>query len=387
MIAKILACATVVTWLAHYSTADAQTFDGITIIEVSDEVAEVIRGQPAGVADPYLVTFVTGNGTYAALEDGEKRACVAWAQDGSYSGGSIAFGLPPSEQSLKLVDPSVCQPFTLSFSGVDRVRVEATNKHGRSGPLDPNAKELRYSAKHPLVASVPLIAFDWGMPVFASHDIKGVPLGPLPVLMERLGKTADLKLSPLENLSAGPRKVLSLTIYGADRTNATTIEGNVAAAEVLGWPWDVLHVASYRERLTTEATTGDFEQAAIERYGAPSRIETRGTGAATRRLQWFFDLQGQQLVMSSATPGNCLSTREHWIDHIDYRRFTRDIGPWGCSLILLLIDDGWDGSVKAYSIQAASGYAMALNHFMTRLEEVRAMRQEIEAVQAYKPKL
>ncbi|WP_192355769.1 hypothetical protein [Mesorhizobium mediterraneum] len=373
---------------AHDAPATAPTFDGITIIELSDKTAgEPIRGSSVGTAS-YIVTFVSADGSYAALGDGHARLCVAWAQAANYSGNSITFGVPPSEQSQKAVHPSVCQPFTLSFSGPDRVRIEATGRYERtSGPLAPNAKEIRYSGEHEVLARVPLAAFDWGMPVFSRHAIKGVPLGPIPALRERLGSNVKFNLSPLERLSSGTRKILTITMTPSDPVSSTTVSGHVAAAEVLGWPWDVLHIASYHEYLTEQALTEAFEHAVRERYGRPSRVGS-GRGAGTIHLHWFFDLAGQQLQIDSAAPENCLNTREHWINEVGFGSIhDRDIGPWGCALIMLLIHDGENGTLGEYSVQAASGYVMALNHFIQRLEEVRAMRQKIEEVKSYRPKL
>lgn len=375
------------TILAHGPVAIAQSLDGITIIGLSEEAADVIKGHSRG-GSPYLVTYVSASGTYAALGDQHTRSCVAWAQDGSYTGDSITFGLTPSEESLKLVHPGVCQPFTLSSSGLERVRLEAANRHSMfSGPLDPSAREVRYAGEHQVVARVPLLAFDWGMPVFSRHDIKGVPLGPVPALKERLGADARFELGPLQRLSSGTRKVLRITAPNpADPARPPWVAGHVAAAEVLGWPWDVLYAAEHQENLADRTLVEVFEQAVIERYGEPSRSMT-GIGAGTRHLHWFFGLDGRQLSIGSAAPENCLSIREHWIDEVDLKTIDRDIGPWGCALIMLLIHDGEDGIVRRYSIQAVSGYVMALNHFVRRLEEVRAMREKIQDVQAYRPKL
>ena len=43
--------------------------------------------------------------------------------------------------------------------------------------------------------------------------------------------------------------------------------------------------------------------------------------------------------------------------------------------------------VSVYSIQAVSGHVVALHHFKRRIEELDAVRRQIEKVQSFKPKL
>jgi hypothetical protein len=383
---RVLAAIGAVLCLVHHSAAMAQNLDGITIVEVSDHEANALRNIITGSSSgsrSHIVTFVSARGSYAALGDGRSRACVAWAEAGSYTGSSITFGLPPSEQGLKLVNPQICQPFTLSLTGSGRVRIEAANKHGRDGPLSPLARQISYSGEHDILARVPLIAFDWGMPLFSKYDIRGVSLGPLPALQGRL-KDAKMELSAVQR-SSGERKLLRvITTDPSDPANPTEVGGLVASADMLEWPWDVLYSAGYRQYVQEPTLAKAFEQAVIERYGKPSRS---GPGAQGRHLHWFFNLAGQQIPIGAAAPENCLSTREHWINEVDLGSFDRDIGPWGCALIMLVSHNGGGGVVSLYDVHATSGYVTALKHFAMRLEEMANARNKIEEAQGFKPKL
>jgi hypothetical protein len=364
----------------------AQSFDGITIVELgsgdADTVKEVITGGPVGSAE-YLVIFLSARGSYAALEDRTSRVCVAWAKAGSYTGTSITFGLPPSEQTLKLAIPPICQPFTLSVTGEGRVRIDAANKQGRDGPLSPVAKPTAYSGDHDVLARVPLVALDWGMPLFSRYDVKGVALGPVPAVKEKL-KDARVELNTIERSSGPTTQLRAVMKDPADPSIEVVVGGPVASAETLGWPWDVLWSAGYRQYFGKPVLAEAFEQAVTDRYGKPSRS---GPGAQGKHLYWFFGLDGKQIPIDAAAPGNCLSTREHWINDVDLASFDGDLGPWGCALTMLVTYSGGGGTANGYEIHAASGYAMALNHFARRLEEIAAMRAKIEKAQAFKPKL
>jgi hypothetical protein len=368
----------------------AQSFDGITIVELSDAAADVIKGHSLG-SSPYLVIYASDKGTYAAVGDGRderNRSCVAWADAAEPTGETLVFGLPPSEQSLKLVFPSVCLPFSVSFSGADKVKIEATNMFETiSGPLDARAREIRYSGDHDILARVPNVALDWSVAAFSRYDIKGIRLGPLPALKAVLGADVEFDLGPLRAFASGPRKRLRITTPNpADRTDSTTVNGEVVGADMLGWPADVLYRAEYTERLTQKALTEVFEEAIVDRYGDPGR-SAPGRGGGLRNLYWFFDLNGRRLSVGESAVTNCLATRDYWIDGVDLTAAKGDIGPWGCSLIVLLIHDGEGGVVRRYSIEAASGYIMALNHFAMRLEEMREKRTKIQEVQEFRPKL
>lgn len=365
--------------------ARSQTFDGITFIELGvNEDLNAILGR-AGHAE-YIVTFVSAQGTYAAVGGRNGRSCVAWAQAGSYTGDSITFGLPQSKQSMKLVFPIICMPFTLRYEGPETVRVEAMNKFE---PFGESAQIARYSRKRKVIARIPLIAFDWGLPVFSRYRIKGVKLGPLPALTAELGGNTDVKLSELGPTRFGKIKFFRVTMHNpSDRANPTTVGGRVVAAEVMGWPWDVLYMASYQERLPQRSFTEAFDRAVVERYGEPSLEMPRTQSSAEVYSFWFFDLDGRQIKLDGAAPGNCLAT---W----DHRKVVRkrsgievdDMGLWGCALVMRLTHNGNHGSVSEYSVEVTSGYAMALNHFLGRLEEMRVKSQKIQEVHSSEPTL
>jgi hypothetical protein len=368
------------------SASHAQSFDGITIIDlsISDKAGKQAilghAGQPR-----YLVTFVTAQGTYAAIGPDERgphgRNCVAWAQPGSYTGDSITFGLPASDQSMKLVHPSICLPFTLRFEGPGTVRVETTNN-------SKNTQTVRYSRKRRVIAQIPLIAFDWSLPVFSRYNIKRVRLGPFPALRAELGENADVNLSELGLSRFGKTKIFRVTMHDpSDRSNSTTVNGRVVAAEVMGWPWDVLYGASYFRRLPQRSLTEVFDQSIFERYGEPSLKTKHDKTSGKRYYYWFFDLDGQQLRIDDAAPSNCLTTWEHWKSAGSLMEIDTDIGPWGCSLTMILTHNGGHGMVSQYSTEITSGYTMALNHFLGRLEEVRTMREKIQEAQSREPKL
>ena len=146
-------------------------------------------------------------------------------------------------------------------------------------------------------------------------------------------------------------------------------------------------MASYLERLPQRSFTEAFDRAVVERYGEPSLKTPRTQTSAQVFYFWFFDLDGQQLTIDGAAPGNCLATWENWKDKGILTAIDADVGPWGCALIMRLTHNGRRGSVSEYSVETTSGYALALNHFLGRLEEMRIMREKIQEVQSYEPKL
>src|SRR5262245_57148343 len=113
----------VLTTTAAGTVRSEETFDGITIIDLSDQDAEnVIRGrgeQSTIDTGKYLVTYVAAAGSYAALlgPNSGAASCVAWAVEGSYTGDEISFGSPPSVATINTAVPKVCQPFTLKHDG------------------------------------------------------------------------------------------------------------------------------------------------------------------------------------------------------------------------------------------------------------------------------
>ena len=341
--------------------AGAQTFDGITIIELDDRAgAEAIVGGNAVTS--HIVTFVSAAGTYAALTDENRRDCVAWAQPGSYTGDAITFGVPRDEQ--RRASPRICLPFTLRLEGPDQVRVEAGE---------------RYSRARPIVGRVPLTAFDWSKPHFARHDIDGVVLGPVPALEARLSAEADIRITPRTRRDGAIyEKIMRVTIPDPANPNAPrTVDGRIAAARPIAWPWDALMRAGKTERLPQRSLIGPFDRAVVDRYGEPTMRERNPFGTKIV-LSWFYDVTGRPVDPADGGPGSCLPTRELWAIAKD----ESDLGPWGCGLLFTVSHDGTRDFVSTYEIDAQSGYVAALSHFARRLAELQAARERNDAIRS-----
>lgn len=182
--------------LATASAAPAQDFDGITVLDITEDAANALRGKGGipGMSAGQLVTFVAAAGTYASVVS--SRGCVAWAVDGSYTGQSITFGLPASTATQQSGGPPVCQPFTLTVVDEGTVRIEATGSlfdwTGR--PLSSGAAPVSYNDAAKIVARVPLVRFDWGLPVFERHEVDGVILKPIERTNQALEDRAEITI-------------------------------------------------------------------------------------------------------------------------------------------------------------------------------------------------
>jgi hypothetical protein len=343
------------------STAAAQNFDGITIIELDDrEGAEAIVGGIPGTS--HIVTFVSAAGTYAALTDENHRDCVAWAEAGSYTGDTIAFGLPRDEQ--RKASPRICLPFTLRLEGPGRVRVEA-GEH--------------YSRARRIVARAPLVAFDWGQPHFARHDIEGVVLGPVPAMQARLGASANIRIFP-QPLANGAiyDKTMRVEIANPEIPgDLRTVDGRIATAESMGWPWDAIIRAEKTERLPQPSLIDAFERAVVARYGQATMRELNPFGTRVV-FSWFYDVAGHPVDPAARGPDSCLPTRDLW----EVAKDESDLGPWGCGLIFTVSHDGTRDFVRTFEIRAQSGYAAALSHFARRLAELQAVRERNDAIRS-----
>jgi len=341
--------------------AGAQTFDGITIIELDDFTGSQSIG---GGNASHIVVFVSATGTYAALTNRGGRQCFAWAQDGSYNGGSITFGVPRDEQTGGRYPP-ICLPFTLSLEGPNRVRVAA-------GP--------NYSRARKVVAHVPLVAFDWSRPNFARHDIEGVTLGPVPVMEAKFAGTARIRINPRQLVSgATHEKSMRVAIPNPnDEASPRNVTGRIIAAESIGWPWDVIVRAEKTERLPEKSLIDVFDQAVFDRYGPGSlrEVDKARTGVT---FSWFYDVFGQPVDISNASnPDSCFATRALW----EFSKEESDLGPWGCGLVFTVTHDGIRDFVRVFSIAAVSGYPMALSHFARRLNELKATRERNDAIRS-----
>jgi hypothetical protein len=361
----------------------ADGFKGITVIELADEqAAHVLKGHGRG-GGSHIVTFVSDRGSYAALlGNHQTRECVAWAASGPKTNDFITFGLPPTEQSLKLVNPSICLPFTLSFAGPDLIRLVAENSFAEvGGALSNQAQRIRYDRPQRMIARIPLVSIDWEMPVFSRHKVNDVRVGPLPAK-----RTQELELKTLNRSPVGTWKALVTVRDPRDSAKTNEAMGHVIKADVFGWQWDVLYSAETKKHPDKVSLTDVFDQAVVGRYGKPTTI-IRGRAEYIKEFYWLFDLKGKQ--PGSVGNDTCSATFEFWKHEESLASFEKDIGPWGCSLVMLLSHNG-NGVrpvVNVYSIQAVSGHVVGLNHFKRRIEELDAVRKQIEKVQSFKPKL
>lgn len=392
--------------LAFQPAAGASGFDGITVIEFADEAGRnAIIGRramgPASVA-AHLVSFVSAKGSYAALLSrwGE-RLCIAWAPENNYIGQSITFGIPASVAGMK-ASPDICQPFTLTYESGGSVRVEARNKfHKDEGPLGEAASVVSYGGSHRVLARVPLMPLDWGQRVFEAHAVKGVRLGPLPAVGAALaGQPVEISVGKLEREMIF-RKDFEAVVEGPlAGSGKVRVGGYVAAREILGWPWDTLYAVWLQEGIPP-VSPDTFEEAAAQRYGNASTRYL--TDAGQFQLVWAYDLAGRKLTASgaepdpkgerflteAAKPDNCLALgADRWLGRAGLPSIVnQDIGPWGCALIMTLTYRGGGQAVDGYRIEMVSGYTLALDHFFTRLEELREVRETIEKLESRKPKL
>lgn len=364
------------------ASAQAATLDGITVIQLADgDAAKVIHGASTG-NDRYLVIYVSGAGSYASLGSRDKRHCIAWAKDGSYTGSSIVLGSPATTASIRTAYPYVCQPFEVSIEGEGEVRIRAENPVGRGSPLDSGAQVVRYSRRHPVLARAPLLAVDWSLPIFRTFALHDVPLGPWPAVTAALAPGARMSLSPLKVTHAGARKDFVVDQAPSGQWSSRRVMGDVLAAEWVGWPWDALFGARLVERFERKSTVAAFDEVIRERYGDASLVEQQ-RGSAHRDLYWLFDLSGRQVAAGESASGSCLGTKDLWDLRTPLSRIDEDVGPWNCALIVHLRHDaGARGTVSGYQLEAVHGYATALNHFTWRVEQAQALRDEISGIGA-----
>lgn len=365
----LLAVSLIATAIVGAAGAVAQTFDGVTIIEFADR-----NGHKAIAGGEHIVTFVSARGSYGAVvaRKGTHGGCQSLAAPGSYTGSSIAFGLAAEVATRKHRLQTYCSPFTLRFETPGTVRIEA--------PGDPATKREAYAATLKVIAHIPLRAVDFQSRAFARHDLKGIKLGPV---LDREG------LGPLTVPSSADRyKGLNKQV-GAGKTR-TTVRGRAAAAEVTQWPWDALYFAQVFEQLEQTSTWEAFESAVHERYGKPSALYEQ-----SGYMLWAYDLDGRMLAFDKAGSDACRATIDFWaksdplkrIHGLDWEFNSFDIGPWGCSMFMELNPNRSSGGVTGYQIRAASGYVMAINHFLQRVAETTELLGKVEALRRNKPKL
>ena len=376
----ILAAAT--AWLLWPGgTASARPLEGITILELTREAAAVLQG--SNYTARYLTVFVSASGTYASAgDDGDTRPnCVAWAT--KTSGETITFGLPPTKQSLELGFSPVCQPFTLSQAGSDRVHIKAANRvSDHSGPLDPQARQRTLSTDLPILARVPPIDIDWGADIFSRYDVRGIHLGPAERVAAAVPQGTKIMRGGMQRTSEETYEHIRFEIPPEPKT----VAGQIASAETLNRLDDIVYRLAYHEYLPERVTTEAFAEAIAERYGKALQSGRASSNSGPMLLHWFFDMAGRPVTMADAGSANCLATSEVWLTSPDLR-IKGDVGPWGCTFILLLTHDGTRDFVSEYEVTAVSPYVMALNHFAARIAEMKAVKEKIGAVRAFRPKL
>ena len=316
------------------------------------------------------MTFVSARGSYASVVTnfrGTRAGCIATAVPGSYTGASIAFGVAEDAKLRRQGLETLCPVFTLRFEGPTTVRVTAG---------------AHYSRQHAVAAHIPLRAMDFGAAQFRRSDIKGVRLGPV------LNKA---ELGPLPSVSSGQdaskyfrRKMEKRGYY------FTNVQGNAAAAQVTGWPWDVLYDAHYLREFKAMVTSAGFREAVLRQYGTPSSERPQNG-----YMIWLYDLDGRQVTKDTPPDNSCRRTADFWLKYdadnviagINWNSNSDDFGPWGCSVLMEINPNHGDGGVTGYYIRIASGYAMALNHFFQRLAQPVAVMKKIQAFKGYKPKV
>jgi hypothetical protein len=170
---------------------------------------------------------------------------------------------------------------------------------------------------------------------------------------------------------------------------APSVMGRAAATEITGWPWDVLFFAQYDEEFKKTSIYEAFMNAVHERYGTPSSLfEQSGY------MLWTYDFDGQIVTFDEPGTSPCRQTIEFWLNKGPLHRIhglgwqfnSYDLGPWGCSVIMEL-NPNRNGGVSGYSISAASGYAMAINHFYQRIDETSDLLEKVRALANRKPRL
>ncbi|WP_192355768.1 hypothetical protein [Mesorhizobium mediterraneum] len=349
--------------------ANSQSFDGITIIEFSDDAGKQIIA-----SGDHIITFVSARGSYAAVVGGKGShgGCQSLAAPGSYTGASISFGIAAEPIVRKHRLQTYCPPFTIRLENPETVHI--------TSPGDPASGQKGYEVRQKIVAHIPLRAVDFESPPFSQHDVKGVRLGPV------------LNPDGLGGLSApggssDRHKYLTRQVEGEKGRN--NVQGQAAAAEVTGWPWDVLYFLQYIEGFKQTSTVDAFDSAVQERYGEPSSVYEQ----SGYRL-WLYNLDGQKLALDAVDQDECRKTIEFWLQSDPLKRVhalgwefnSYDIGPWGCSLVMELNPNRGSGGVTGYSVRAASGYVMAINHFLQRVEETTELLGKVQALQGRKPK-
>lgn len=341
------------------ANAAQPSLDGITIIDFKSAQQVLASGD-------YLVVFVSSRGTYAAVvsELATGGGCIASAVEGTYTRNAIEFGVEDDLTLRRQARDTVCPRFSLHLEGDGYVRIQAAPAYNR---------------RHRVVAHVPFVALDFGAEPFTRVDFGGVRLGPVSA-----GEDVATRATP-GNRAAYAHKWFRKTV-GAVGDKHNTVQGQVAPADITGWPWDVLYTASYVRHYDGLVATETFRDAVLGQYGEPSSSSADG-----RYWVWLYDLDGR--LVKPGTDNVCAVTAGYWlqqvsggaVDRIRIAHSKNDLGPWSCSLMVDLNARGTSGGVDHYMATATSGYAMAMSHFYQRIAEPLAVMEKMQALKASTP--
>ena len=342
--------------------AAAAPLDGITIIKYSNDPA----ARQTLAEGSHLILFVSARGSYAAVvahRPAHYSGCTSLAVPGSYTGTSIAFGMDAPFSFRKQRLQTYCPPFTVSLEDENMVRVVAGDRV--DSPME-------------IVARIPFSGIDFSAPHFVRHNFKGVSLGPV---------TNSDDLSPLGARGYGTRSRQFQQIVGKQGNYNLAVTGKAAAAEITGWPVDVLYSMQFSEQFPIESTFPAFYDSVLEKYGEPSS-RYKETGY----MFWFYDLAGQKIVPETPMSNACRSTLEFRMHYDKLHRMQKMANPgnqnldfWGCGLVMELLGNRSGGGVTGYTTRAFSGYVMAVNYFYQQIEETEELKKKIEALQERKP--
>jgi hypothetical protein len=313
--------------------------------------------------------FAAARGVYVAVVPswGGHGGCMsAGASPGS--GASLTVGLAADQRIRQQGLNTVCPAFSVQFEDKDTVRIDVP--------------EPAFSGQKKVVAHIPIKPMDAETAPFARHDVKGVKLGPIAAGAKELGPLTMPGYS--EPQHRGFQRAV-----GSGRL-AGTVLGRAAAAATTGWRTDVLYSAQYTDRFEQKTTAEAFRAAVLERYGNPG-FEFGNSGY----MVWLYDTEAQPLRLDDAATNPCRATAEFWLEKDGAGRPMRlkwdfggyDLGPWGCSLIMELFPNRDDGGISGYNVRTVSGHAMAVNHFMQRIDQAKDVMARAQALLQNRPRL
>lgn len=223
---------------------------------------------------------------------------------------------------------------------------------------------------------------DFSAQHFMRHEIRGVRLGPV---------LDPADVGPARGSPGGNQLVYKgfRRDVGEEAGRQRNVQGRAAPAEITGWPWDVLYWASYIRHYEQKVAGEALRDAVLDKYGPP-------TAESPERdyWVWLYDLDGE-LVKAGSGSNACAVTADYWlattpgggVSQIKPEAGMRDFGPWGCSLMMELNARGGSGGADQYSVFLTSGYALAISHFLQRIEEPPRVVKKLKSLQDFVPTL